>query len=102
MRAPAPITACGYTAVRAPTEAPGPTTANGPIEASAATVASAPIVLNGSMPAGCRVGDAKIDSARANVEYGSLVRRTAHRGGATSARGPRITAEARVAARSGR
>src|SRR5262245_12360537 len=99
IRAPGPMTAWGYTIVRAPMTAPAPTVTYGPIETSAPIAASLAIAARRSTPvAGGAVGT-NSDTARANAEYGSSARRTAH-GGADASRVavPRMTAEAFVAA----
>src|SRR4051794_28683604 len=103
MRADAPTTTLGWMMVRAPTEAPAPMVTNGPIATCWPMLASAAIEVSGSIPAGGVDGGANSDTARANAVYGSSARSTAHaEGGAAPLAAPRITADARVDARSGR
>src|SRR5262245_62149099 len=88
---------------RAPIDAPAPIVTNGPIDASGPTTALLAIALSRSMPGGGAVEGISSLTACAKATYGSLLRSTAHGAGKSSAfAGPRIAADARVAARCGR
>src|SRR5206468_3706868 len=99
MRAAAPTTTFGWMTVRAPTDAPAPIVTNGPMATSAPRTASDATALNGSMPAGDAVAADNKATARAKLEYGSSLRRTAHAaGGRAVSVDPRMTADAFVVA----
>src|SRR3954452_20373109 len=82
--------------VRAPTVAREPIVTNGPIDASGATVASSATKACGSIPGRDAAGGENSETARANAEYGSSVRSTAHPGAADPLAPPRITADRRI------
>jgi hypothetical protein len=89
--------------VRAPIEAPAPMLTNGPIDAPSPITASLATALKGLIPAVVETSGANSDTACANAEYGSSVRRTAQGTGAVVPLvRPRMTADARVVASCGR